>query len=302
MNIPSYPLFEPLKKEHKPLFEEIFKNNPPEASEFTFTNLYSWRQAYGFEVSMLDSSVILKSRKSFFIPLGKDDPGSAIKRVLKEQPGIFIRVPEAVKILFDNDPEVAVELDRDNSDYLFKMNDLVSLEGRKYDGKRNLIKKFRQEHEYRFIAFNASDVSRCLDFEEKWCSIKDCDSVEGLDNERRAIKDMVSNFSEFKLIAGAIEINPVRYQRLSNGVNSAILALAIGERLNLDTLVMHVLKADPNMPGLYQVMMHEFLEKSCGVFEYVNLEQDLGIEGLRKSKESYHPVRMINKYTIGPKK
>lgn len=290
MNIPSYPLFEPLKKEHKPLFEEIFKNNPPEISELTFTNLYSWRQAYGFEVSMLDSSVILKSRKKFFIPLGKADPRSAIKRILKEQEGIFIRVPEAVKILFNNDPGVAVELDRDNSDYLFRMNDLVSLEGRKYDGKRNLIKKFRQEHEYRFVAFNASDVSRCLDFEEKWCSIKDCDSAEGLDNERRAIKEMVSNFSEFNLIAGAIE------------TNSAILALAIGERLNLDTLVMHVLKADSNMPGLYQVMMHEFLEKSRGVFEYVNLEQDLGIEGLRKSKESYHPVRMINKYTIGPKK
>ena len=289
MSIPSYPLFEPIKKEHKPLFEEIFKNNPPEASEFTFTNLYSWRRAYGFEVSMLDLSVILKSNKGFFIPLGKADPVSAIKRILKEQGGVFIRVPEAVKILLNNDSGMAVELDRPNSDYLYRTADLVSLQGRRYDGKRNLIKKFRGEYEYRFLKLGASDISRCLEFEEKWCSIKDCDSVESLNNERNAIKDMVSNFPEFNLIAGAVEIK------------NAILALAIAERLNLNTLVMHVLKADPNMPGLYQVMMNEFLETSGGAFEYVNLEQDLGIEGLRKSKESYHPVKMINKYTVSLK-
>ena len=139
------------------------------------------------------------------------------------------------------------------------------------------------------MKLDASDISRCLEFEEKWCSIKDCDSVEGLNNERNAIKEMVSNFSEFNLIAGAVEIK------------NSILALAIAERLNLNTLVMHVLKADPNVPGLYQVMMNEFLEASGGAFEYVNLEQDLGVEGLRRSKESYHPVKMINKYSISLK-
>ena len=202
------------------------------------------------------------------------------------------------------------------------------MQGRKYDGKRNLIKKFRAENEaprakargfseqnterphsirglrspersegkaavlrprmykYSFIEFDASNISRCLDFEEKWCSIKDCDSVEGLDNERRAIKEMVSNFSGFNLIAGAIEIT------------KSIAALAVAERLNSNTLVMHILKADPNIQGLYQVMMNEFLEKHGMGFEYANLEQDLGVVGLRKSKESYHPIRMVNKYTI----
>ena len=61
---------------------------------------------------------------------------------------------------------------------------------------------------------------------------------------------------------------------------------------------MHVLKADPNVAGLYQAMLHEFLEHEAGNFNYVNLEQDLGIEGLRKSKQSYHPIEMIKKYTL----
>ena len=289
MSIVSYPLLEPLKKEHKPVFDAVFKNNPPEISEFTFTNLYSWRSVYGFEVSILDSFIILKSKKGYFIPLGDGDIKAVMKRIMDKSGNIFIRAPETIKILFKNDTEIGIEPDRDNSDYLFRVNDLVELHGRKYDGKRNLIKKFKGEHQYKFIEFSAGDISRCLEFEERWCSVKDCDSVEGLNNERNAIKEMVSNFSEFNLIAGAIEIN------------NAILGLAIGERLNPDTIVMHVLKADPNTPGLYQVMMHEFLEKRGGVFEYVNLEQDLGIEGLRKSKESYHPIRMVDKYIINPK-
>lgn len=294
MSILLYPLFEPLKKEHKPLFDGVFKSNPPEISEFTFTNLYSWGHAYNFEVSMLRDLIILRATvgnmRKFFNPIGGNGVKEAIIKVLEESKGIFIRIPESTKVLFDNEDRFIVELDRPNSDYLFRIDDLVSLAGRKYDGKRNLIKKFIGEHEYRFVEFNASDVSKCLDFEDKWCSIKDCDSVEGLNNERKAIENMVANFSEFNLIAGAIEIN------------SAVLALAIAERLNLNTLVMHVLKADPGIPGLYQVMMNEFLKKNSDGFEYVNLEQDIGIEGLRKSKESYHPVRMIDKYTISLKK
>jgi len=282
--------FEPLKIEHKSLFDAAFKNNPPEISEFTFTNLYSWRNAYGFEAAEFRGFIILKASKGrnrgFFDPIGTGDRKEAIIEILKDTNGPFIRMPEAAKALFDNDAGFIIEKDAPNSDYLFRIEDLVTLAGRKYDGKRNLIKKFKGEHEYNFIELDASNVHRCLDFEEKWCSIKDCDGVEGLDNERAAIKEMAGRFLEFGVIGGAIEIK------------SAIAALALAERLNPDTMVMHILKADPAIPGLYQVMMNEFLKRRAAGFEYVNLEQDLGVEGLRRSKESYHPARMINKYTI----
>lgn len=62
--------------------------------------------------------------------------------------------------------------------------------------------------------------------------------------------------------------------------------------------MIHVLKADPEMTGLYQVMLQEFLKDEAGRFRYVNMEQDLGIPGLRKSKLSYHPCAMIRKYTV----
>jgi uncharacterized protein len=290
MNISNYPLFVPLDIEHKSVFDSAFINMRPEISEFTFTNLYSWRRPYNFEVSMLDDFIILRAsignKPKFFMPLGTKSAKEVMVKLLEGTKGVFIRLPEDVKSLFNDDDRFIIEQDRDNNDYLFKASDLITLAGRKYDGKRNLIKKFRGENKYTFIEFNASNISRCLDFEEKWCSIKDCDGVEGLNNERRAIKDMVENFFGFGLIAGGIEIN------------SAIVGLAIAEKLNPNTLVIHILKADPNIQGLYQAMMNEFLEKNINGFEYVNLEQDLGIEGLRRSKESYHPVKMIDKYKI----
>jgi len=92
----------------------------------------------------------------------------------------------------------------------------------------------------------------------------------------------------------------------SNGVKGGVIlidgkveAFTLGEPLNSDTVVIHIEKANPAFEGLYSVINQAFLESHWSGFTYVNREQDLGQEGLRKSKESYFPHRMINKYTIG---
>jgi hypothetical protein len=136
------------------------------------------------------------------------------------------------------------------------------------------------------MELNASSARECLDFEERWCLVKDCDYVDGLNHERQAIREMLANFDDFNLIGAAIK------------VKESICALAVAERLNSDTLVMHVLKADPGIQGLYQVMLNDFLLNDSGAFEYKNLEQDLGVPGLRSSKMSYPPWKIIKKYTL----
>ncbi len=286
----SYPVFGEIKKEDSGLFEEGFKNDPPRISEFTFANLYAWKDAYQLKASLLNDLIILRSESGlflrFFNPIGKTDKKKAIEKVLNDSGGIFVRIPEETKALFSTDARFKIELDPDNSDYLYRVEDLTLLAGRKYDGKRNLIKKFRSAYVYEYIKMDAGSAGECLKFEETWCTLKDCDSVEGLNNERRAIRTMIENFSDFKLVAGAIKIQ------------NNISAVACAQKLNPDTLVMHVLKADPNINGLYQTMLHEFISKEAQGFTYLNLEQDLGQEGLRKSKESYHPVEMINKYIL----
>ncbi len=288
--IPSYPGFRPLDKSDRELFEESFRENPPQISEYTFTNIYAWRQIYKFQVSLLDGFIILRSDKKeeqqFFSPIGKGDIKKIITEILEDSRSQFVRLPEEVKAVFDNDKKFKSEFDPDNSDYLFAAGDLVNLRGRKYDGKRNLIKKFKAAYSYEYVKLQGYNVKECLEFEEDWCGIKDCDSTPGLGEERYALREMLENFSDFHLIAGAIK------------VKSRMSALALAQALNPDTLVMHILKANPEMAGLYQIMNNEFLSRESSGFTYVNLEQDLGVEGLRKTKLSYHPLRMIKKYTL----
>ena len=285
-----YPEFEAIRVQHQSLLNDALRRCPPEISEFTFTNLYSWRKAYKFFLSILDDFIIIRSgredKPEFFDPIGKGDKKKVISKVFNDFDAVFIRLPEATKALFDHQPVFKIEQDLDNCDYLYNASDLVALAGSKYDGKRNLIKRFQASNKYEYIELEESNVKEALQFEQSWCTIKNCDTVEGLNNERTAIREMLNNFSSFKIIGGAIRIN------------NDILAIALGEMLNPATLVMHVLKADPNITGLYQALLHEFLLRQRGEFEYINLEQDLGVEGLRKAKQSYHPCRMVNKYSL----
>jgi hypothetical protein len=290
MSLPVYPRFDILKLDYLSEFTRVLEESPPVISEWTFTNLYSWRNSYKLSVSRLDDFIICCSeaqgRRRFFSPAGKGDIKSAIEKVLIDNGGEFIRVPESVKSLFDNDSRFAILPDRDNSDYLYNTSDLIKLEGRKYDGKRNLIRKFEAEHSYEYVIIDKSNAKLCRDFEDAWCVIRDCDAVEGLNNERQAISEMVANFSSFGLIGGAIR------------VQGEIRAVAIAQSLNHAVMVMHVLKACPDITGLSQLIMREFIARQAAGSLRINLEQDLGIEGLRKSKLSYHPCAMVDKYTL----
>lgn len=293
MDIPRYPEFRDLILDDKTAFDAAFQKFPPRISEFTFTNLYSWRKAYRFKAALCGEFLIVRSdagaRPAFFEPIGEGDKKVMMLNILRDTGGNFMRVPEETARAFAEDPGVVVEEDTDNFDYVYATSDLVNLQGEKYDGKRNLIRQFSGRYRYEYARLDHATIGECLAFEERWCGSRDCDSVDGLRNERQAIREMSDNCLVFGLIAGGIRID------------NEIVALAVAEPLNPRTLVMHVLKADPNITGLYQAIMRDFLKREAGAFEYVNLEQDLGVPGLRKSKLSYHPVSMIKKYTVSLK-
>jgi uncharacterized protein len=290
MSLPAYPDFTPLKLEYLRVFNQAFESNPPVISEFSFTNLYAWRNVYKFKACSLDGLIILSSdsdgKPRFLDPIGKPDKRQAIERISNDIGGEFIRLPEETAALFNGDSRFSIKEDRDNSDYLYKTEDLINLAGKIYDGKRNLIKNFRANNTYEYLKLNAAHARECLQFEDKWCTVRNCDHVEGLSAERRAIEEMIEHCVEFALIGGAIKIG------------NDFSAVAIGQKLNTDTMVMHVLKAEADITGLYQACLQEFLSREAPDYKYINMEQDLGLPGLRKAKLSYHPVGMIRKYTL----
>jgi hypothetical protein len=178
------------------------------------------------------------------------------------------------------------ELDRAQSDYIYLTEDLIKLEGRKYHRKRNHIKQFKEKYSYQYIPLTSEWISECLRLETEWCDLRHCEAIPGLLNESIAIKEAFTHFEELGLKGGAILIN------------GKVEAFTLGDPLNPETVVIHIEKANPAYEGLYSLINQAFLENEWSGYTYVNREQDLGEEGLRKAKESYFPNHMINKYTI----
>ncbi len=102
--------------------------------------------------------------------------------------------------------------------------------------------------------------------------------------ERKAIMEIFNDFDYFKLKGGAIRLD------------DRIIAFTFGEALNADTAVIHVEKADPNIRGAYPAINQGFVEHAWSAMTYINREEDMGHEGLRKAKESYKPFKMIEKF------
>ncbi|MCG8429962.1 MAG: phosphatidylglycerol lysyltransferase domain-containing protein [Candidatus Omnitrophica bacterium] len=290
MSIPQYPHFSALALEQRAVFEKSLRQSPPVISEHTFTNLFAWRDAYHLRVSLLDGLFVLRAQldtgEAFFPLIGTGNRIRTMQRLLDETGRRFVRVPEAEALEAASLEGIAAVEDRDNADYLYLREQLAGLSGRRYDGKRNLIRKFKSGTAYDYLALDASNVGQCLPFQQAWCVLKDCDKDAGLQKEQSALFSMIEHFAGFGLSGAAVVIG------------GRVQAFAIAEELNPETIVLHMLKAEPGIPGLYQTMLNEFIRRVPGRFTYVNMEQDLGIEGLRKAKKSYYPVRMINKYTV----
>ncbi|MBM4278326.1 MAG: DUF2156 domain-containing protein [Deltaproteobacteria bacterium] len=296
-SVPEFPLFKNLSLENKPILDLAFQKFPSSISEFTFTNLFIWRHAYQIKISRLKNFLCLFAENGehpfFFPPIGEGDIveyGRILLRSMKEK-GVSVkiaRVPEEVASRFDWKSEgFVVESDRDQSDYIYLSENLINLQGRKYHRKRNHIKQFKEKYTYQYLPLTTEWIPECLRLGAQWCDLRQCEVIPGLFNESVAIKEALTHFEGLGVKGGIILIN------------GKVEAFTLGEPLNHDTVVIHIEKANPVFEGLYPVINQAFLENHWSAYTYVNREQDLGEEGLRKAKESYFPHRMINKYTLG---
>jgi uncharacterized protein len=294
--LPEFPRFKDISLEEKDLFEGIFAQYPPSISEFTFTNLFIWRYAYHTKVCRLEDFICLLSEQGkesyFFAPIGKGDLlkcSSLLLHYLKEigaQPRM-VRVPEEMISQVDwKSGGLVAEFDRDQSDYIYLAQDLIQLQGRKYHRKRNHIKQFKEKNTYQYIPLSQEWIGSCLDLQTAWCDLRQCEADPNLMKESTAINEALTQFDQLSAKGGAILIN------------GKVEAFTLGEPLNQDTVVIHIEKANPGIDGLYPAINQAFLEQEWSSYTYVNREQDLGEEGLRKAKESYFPHHLINKYTI----
>jgi len=295
MKLPEFPHFREIDLASRESINEYLSRYPLEASEYTFTNLFAFRDAYNFKLSLLkDNLMILKDTEAFslFCPVGDRETSTVLSEgldYLNKYPGesCFERIPESfVKTHLNNNERFILTEERSHFDYLYDAKELIELKGRKFHDKKNKANKFRNSYKYKYSKLTADLIDECLAFEHHWCEVRECHKYYGLHRERCAILEMLNNFESLNIKGGIIR------------VDNKIAALTLGEMLLPDTFVIHIEKAHSDMPGLYQVINQEFLVHEASGVRFINREQDLGIEGLRTAKMSYNPVQFVKKYKV----
>ena len=181
---------------------------------------------------------------------------------------------------------------RDKADYIYYAKDLISLSGKKLHAKRNYINRFMNEHagRYKFCEIDNDNIHAVMEFHKKWCFDNGCNQDEGLMGERCAVIAGLNHREELGLLTGILYLD------------EKIVAYSFGTQMSQDTVDIQIEKADHAVDGAYPMINRLFAERHCQNVEYINREEDLGLEGLRKSKLSYNPAFLLMKYKAVPNK
>lgn len=293
-------LFQELKIEDKNILDPYFQLNYHENSHLNFTNLFMWRKPYHIEWCIEEDILFFiaeyNEEKFALQPLCTEDKFfmaiDKIRAYFAEQnlPLVFSGLEEMAVEKLKEYPagEFEFEDNRDDYDYVYNSADLIKLSGRKFHSKKNHLNSFRKNYpEAKYLPINDDIITLCKITINGWYKKRLTLTPDDpfIKVERDAIIEVLNNFDQLKLKGGAIFL-----------VNK-VMAFTFGEALNTDTAVIHVEKADPDVNGAYTAINQAFVENEWADMAYINREEDMGLEGLRKAKESYRPVKMIKKFT-----
>ena len=289
--------YKPLTLDDKPLFDHILKIYQPVISELTFTNLFVWRNYYRPIWRKEVKSILIIMRPKGKTPFGFPVIGECNEDNLKilvsdliqitNRPAISRMDSEKIEVLNLRD-KFKVIRDNDNDDYVYRIEDLIHLSGRKYHHKKNKVNKFMKKWKYEYKPLSGGIIEEILELQEHWCELRECNLDSSLIDENAAIYEALKNYKNLNFSGGAVY------------TNNKLEAFSLGERLNNNTTVVHFEKANPEIDGLYAVINQMCCKNAWPDRLYVNREQDLGIDGLRRAKQSYHPYMMIHKNILIP--
>lgn len=276
---------------------KFFKYKISRTSDYTIGAMYMWRDFYDTSFAIQEDMIFYKvkflNRTSFTYPVGSgslENSIAALKEYCRsnELPLWFCTVPEEAipSLLSQYHGTIPGTPSRDWADYLYLADDLAQMAGRRYSGQRNHINKFMKLYpDYRYEKITPDNVDRVLDF------LKDFQQKHGNESslaqeELERSMELMPFLHKFNLPGAFLE------------VDNKIIAMSVGEIVK-DTLYCHIEKADRDYPGAYQMIVREYaLNTVTADIKYINREEDVGDEGLRTSKLSYHPMQLLDKFCV----
>ncbi len=291
--------FKPVRLEDRTAIERytIPSDNPN--CDMAFANMYCWRGVYHSAWAVVDGFLVVRfmidgGRKSGYMqPMGRGDFSHIIPLLAEDAHargerlrlvGLTAEGREMLRTACSGG--FAFSSDRATEDYIYRAEDLRTLAGRRYQPKRNHINRFTSLYpDYRYEELTAAHRDGCMAVEREWCHDRGGCGSDTLTAEQRAMQCSFENFEALGIRGGALY------------VGSRMVAFTYGSAVNDHTFCIHVEKADTRFEGAFTMINRLFAERLPDGFTLINREEDLGIEGLRKSKLSYHPALLQPKYT-----
>lgn len=263
--------------------------------EFSFSNLVSWGIMYDTKYTVIDDFLVLRYHNHntdiFMMPIGKGNADHIVRKLMEEahSNGLPFKMFAACHFLEnqisdDLKESFLFEPNRDSFDYVYYREELASLKGNKFQQKRNHVNRFMKTYpNWRYESATANLARLCIKKENEWYESNEEYRHINIENERHALLFAMNHFDEIGLRGGVLF------------VDDEIVAFTFGFPINHNTFGVHFEKADIRYTGAFTAINQMFARDIPAEFEYVNREEDLGIEGLRKAKLSYNPAFMITK-------
>lgn len=293
--------FKSIDDEGVKIINEIWSKTCYYGSEYSYTYMYSWfaRQEqdclkYSYSdgiifISFCNKNIPIFSGEKLYLPplttLDNMERAYAIIADYARESNIKLRVIQAPRyhISLVNKDLFDIELMDDAAEYLYKTRDIVDLKGKKYHGKRGHIAKFVKLYpDHIFREYEDSDYDAVIDLFDEWKSHKD--------GEERGIK------REFAALNTALELR--KKYGLKVGVmivDGSLIGFSLGEVTPNNIGIVHFEKANIEYEGAYSMLTNCFAKAFLSETRLINRQEDMGMEGLRKSKQSYYPVGFAEK-------
>lgn len=288
--------FEPITTDMRGLVEGYTRPLGIRNSEYTFSSLAMWGAGEKMLIAERAGALYIQLafpgyRRGMLAPLCKDMTNFA---AAVETAAEYMR-ENGVEPAFEEAPEQLagafgalgwdVRPDRDNADYVYDAEDLITLAGKKFHAKRNHINRFSSSYDYRYIKLEAGMTEQCMALYREWS--KERGEEEGYDyGEEQAIYTGLTHLDALGLTGGGITID------------GQLKAFTLGRRIDDEMAVVHIEKADTEITGLFTAINQQFIQNEFSDMKLINREEDMGIEGLRKAKLSYQPVGFVNKFCV----
>jgi uncharacterized protein len=305
---------EKIKLEDKETFQEFFSSVKEPLADTTFVMRYIWAGPLKHTWKIINGNLcvfgFLKDKCVVWgPPVGKNEKVNKLKETFSEcfeivekinkQNGIderprAIYIPQCMKEDYESlANENGYAFDYWTQDYIYNTKDMAELVGSQFDSKRNRANYFSKNYNYEVKKFNPEKHSEgCLQLLELWKKQKelvvDEDCKYELDEETEVARATIKFAKKLNIKGVVLKVDGV------------IVGVSLGEQLTKNMMSNIIEKTNPAINGASQFIFREFARRWSDS-EFLNAQDDFGIEYLKKTKLSYKPIKLIKSYYLEKK-